>query len=61
MRSSARRALGIARRFGDDALAYFTERLDPAPTRTALLSILRRAKRGKTFDNSRFNLNPAVG
>ena len=54
VRSSARRALGIPRRFGDDALAYFTERLDPAPTRTALLSILRRAKRGKAFDNSPF-------
>ena len=54
VRSPARRALGIARRFSDDTLAYFSERLDPEPTRAALLSILRRAKRNKAFDQSRF-------
>lgn len=54
VRSPARRALGVARRFGDDALAYFTARLDPGPTRAALLSILRRAKRNKAFDQQRF-------
>jgi hypothetical protein len=27
--SKARRSLGVGRNFGDDALAYFTERLDP--------------------------------
>jgi hypothetical protein len=53
-RSSARRALGLSIRFGDDALAYFTERLDPAATRCALLAVLRQAKRNKAFDNSRF-------
>lgn len=52
--SSARRALGVARRFGDDALAYFTERLDPAPTRQALVQVVRRAKRNKAFEASRF-------
>ncbi|MDQ5833566.1 MAG: hypothetical protein M3550_11000, partial [Actinomycetota bacterium] len=36
VRSPARRALGVERGFGDDALAYFTERLDPGPTRRAL-------------------------
>ena len=52
--SSARRALRVSRTFGDDALRYFTERLRPAPTRAALASVLRRAKRNKTFEGSRF-------
>ena len=38
VRSSARRALDVSRRFGDDALGYFTERLDPAVTRQATVS-----------------------
>lgn len=54
VRSPARRALAVGRRFGDDALAYFTERLDPAVTRAALTTALRQAKRNKAFDNSRF-------
>jgi hypothetical protein len=41
----------VCKRFSDDALAYFTERLDPGPTRQALLSIVRRAKRNKAFEN----------
>ncbi len=49
VRSSARPALGVSTSFGDDALAYFTERLDPAPTRRALAETLRRAKRNKAF------------
>ncbi len=52
--SKARRALDIGRDFGDDALAYFTERLDPTPTRQALATALSQAKRNKAFDNSRF-------
>ena len=48
------RALGVNRRFGDDALSYFTERLDPAGTRAALVVTVRRAKRNKAFENSRF-------
>jgi len=54
VRSRARAALGVGRRFGDDALAYFTERLAPAPTRLALVSILRQSKRNKAFDTARF-------
>lgn len=49
VRSPARRALRVGRRFGDAALAYFTERLDPEPTRTALAATVRRAKRNKAF------------
>jgi hypothetical protein len=48
---SAGRSLSVCKRFSNDALAYFTERLDPDPTRHALLSIVRRAKRNKAFEN----------
>ncbi len=44
--------LGVARSFGDDALAYFTARLDPEPTRRALVRLVRWAKRNKAFDGS---------
>jgi len=54
VRSPARRALRVARSFGDDALGYFTERLDPGPTRTALAATVRRAKRNKAFRPSRW-------
>jgi hypothetical protein len=54
VRSPARRALRVARGFGDDTLAYFTERLDPEPTRTALAATVRRAKRNKAFSASRW-------
>lgn len=33
---------------------YFTERLDPGPTRTALATACQRAKRNKAFDNTRY-------
>lgn len=49
VQSPARRALGVERGFGDDALAYFTERLDPGPTRRALAATVRQAKRNKAF------------
>ena len=52
VRSPARRALRVAQGFGDDALAYFTERLEPGPTRTALAGTVRRAKRNKAFSAS---------
>ena len=52
--SSARRGLEVSRRFGDDALAYYTERLDPQPTRQAAVTALHRAKRHKAFDDCRF-------
>jgi hypothetical protein len=50
-RSGARRNLSLSAPFSDDALGYFTERLDPGPTRQALLSIVRRVKRNKAFEN----------
>jgi hypothetical protein len=52
--SSARRALPVSRRFGDDALGYFTERLDLAATRQAVVTAARQAKRHKAFDDCRF-------
>jgi hypothetical protein len=52
--SALRSRLGISASFGDDALSYFTERLDPEPTRLALAATLHRAKRNKAFDGSRF-------
>lgn len=52
VRSPARRALRVARGFGNDALGYFTERLEPGPTRTALAATVRRAKRNKALSSS---------
>jgi hypothetical protein len=52
VRSSARRALAVSQSFSDDALAYFTERLDPTCTRAALAGVLRQAKRNKAFETS---------
>ena len=52
VRSSARRALAVSTSFSDDALGYFTERLDPAPLRAALARILRQAKRNNAFETS---------
>ena len=54
VRSRARAALGVARAFGDDALNYFTERLDPGRLRAALAGVVRRAKRNKAFDGTRW-------
>ena len=48
--AAARRgSLGVQGKFGDDALAYFTERLDPTPTRQAAIRVVRQAKRNKAF------------
>jgi hypothetical protein len=52
--SPARPGLGVKAPFGDDALAYCTERMDPEATRLALAAALRQAKRNKAFENSRF-------
>jgi len=52
--SRARRALAVSPSFGDDALGYFTARLDPAVTRRAAVTAVRQAKRHKAFDSSRF-------
>lgn len=54
VRSRARRAMAVGHGFSDDTLGYFTERLDPAPTRAALAMACRQAKRNKAFDESRF-------
>ena len=54
VRSPARRNLLIRASFGDDALGYFTERLDPSATRRALVTVLRQAKRNKAFDDCRW-------
>ncbi len=53
VRSRARRALDVSQRFGNDALGYFTARLDPAVTRRAAATAAREAKRHKAFDASR--------
>ena len=53
-RGPARRGAGLSRSFGDDALAYFSERLDPQPTRRALVFVVRQTKRNKAFDKCRF-------
>jgi hypothetical protein len=52
VRSRARRALGVARAFSDDTLAYCTERLDPERTRAALGAVARQAKRNKALAGS---------
>lgn len=52
VRSPARRRLGVGRVFGDDTLAYFTERLAPAGLRGALVDVLKVAKRNKAFENT---------
>jgi hypothetical protein len=54
VRSRARRALDVSPSFGNDALGYFTARLDPAVTRGATVTAVRQAKRHKAFDTSRF-------
>lgn len=51
--SRLRSRLAVSRSFGDDALGYFTERLDPGPTRAALVAVLHKARRNKAFDSSR--------
>jgi hypothetical protein len=52
--SRGRRALDVSQSFGDDALSYFTERLDPAATRRVAITAVRQAKRHKAIDDGRF-------
>ena len=54
VRSRARRGLDVSPSFGDDALGYFTARLDPAVTRRAVVTAVRQAKRHKAFEDCRF-------
>jgi len=48
------RVLGLEQSFSNDALNYFVERLDPATSRSALIEVVRHAKRGKAFQDCRF-------
>ena len=48
------RVLGLQRSFSNDALNYLGERLDPSTTRSALIDLVRQAKRGKAFQDCRF-------
>jgi len=52
VRTSARHGLALCCGFGDDTLAYFTERLEAEGIRSALVRVLKRAKRNKAFDAS---------
>ena len=52
--SPVRAESGIRTKFGDDCLAYCTERLDPETTRPALAAALHQAKRNKALENRRF-------
>ncbi len=54
VRSADRTALGLERTFGDDALACFTERLDPDVIRRCLVATLKLARRNKVFDETAF-------
>ena len=54
VRSSARQVIGVRMTFGDDALVYFTERLDPDRLRNATVGVVKKAKRNKAFQDSRW-------
>ena len=54
VKTAPQHKLGVNARFGDDTLAYFTERLDAAPMREALAGVLRTAKRNKAFESAAF-------
>lgn len=48
-KSGTRWPVSGRQRFGDDTLSYFTERMDPAAVRQALVGVARRAKRNKAL------------
>lgn len=54
VRSTRRKDSGVATSFGDDALGYFSERVDPAVIRSAAALAIHRAKRNKAFDDCRW-------
>jgi hypothetical protein len=54
VRAAGCRVLGLEQSFSNDALSYFVERLDPATSRSALIEVVRHAKRGKAFQDCRF-------
>lgn len=47
------RGLGLSSSFGDDAIGYFVQRLDPQVIRAALADTIKRSKRNKAFDDCR--------
>jgi hypothetical protein len=49
-----RKQMGLARPFGDDAIGYFTERVDPYQIRARLAATLQLARRNKVFDRTPF-------
>ena len=49
-----RKDLGLTRKFGDDALAYFTERVDPEVIRHRSADTLKLAKCNKVFEEAAF-------
>jgi hypothetical protein len=49
-----RKDLGLSRGFGDDALAYFSERVDPDVIRRRLAETLKLAKSNKVFEEAAF-------
>jgi len=54
VRSPARRGMGVRQSFGDDALAYFTERLEVGRTAQWDCGVVKQAKRNKAFQDSRW-------
>jgi hypothetical protein len=46
--------MAVRRSFGDDALSYFTERLDVERMRVTVAAVVRQAKRNKAFETSRW-------
>ena len=53
-RSAGRKETGLGAGFGDHALAYFTERLDPEVIRHRTAATLKLAKRNKVFEETAF-------
>ena len=51
-RTADRKETGLDAGFGDDALAYFTERLDPEVIRHRAAATLKLAKRNKVFEET---------
>ena len=49
VRFAACAQMGLSCKFSDDTLAYFNDRLDPEPTRNALVAMIKLAKRKKVF------------
>jgi len=54
VRSPARQVMGVRVSFGDDALAYLTERLNVDRLREATVGVVKKAKRNKAFQESRW-------